>query len=464
MRNHQSDWPEALALVASLHEIGIQGILDHQPEPFLDAWLHAALGVMNTEVACVHVVDDVDGKSLRLIAHRTVGSNVVLLREPKAESIALLRTVIERRQRITFDETTTVPGCSTIARTAIYEAEALALQMTPVYARNGGPLAVLSIFFPTSRRPTEAQLQLIDLCCRQAAGFLEIERSRKAEYGRRARSRQATHGRPVEDDHVEQSRRRWNQSVATLAHEVRQPVAAALQAIELGKLSDRSEDQERAADIVERQLRHIARLVDDLSAISRDTETALPSVRRERLDLREPLEEALQTTSALFEAKQHERRVDLPAAPVMVSADVTRMKQLFTNLLQNAASYTPDGGRIVVSLTRDDDSVRLRVRDNGIGVRSEALGQIFEAFVRNNADGDSSHLGMGLALVRQIAEAHGGSAVAHSDGEGAGTEFVISLPADRADGKIAPAGSPRGLPFPVTADGSEDLRHDRLIL
>jgi signal transduction histidine kinase len=214
--------------------------------------------------------------------------------------------------------------------------------------------------------------------------------------------------------------------LATLAHELRQPLAAALTAVELQKFSPTPEAQERARVVIERQLKHMLRLVDDISEASRIARGAL-DLRRERLDVRSVIEQALEMTAPQFQARRQTVTLALANEPAWVDGDAVRLKQVFANLLQNAARYTPAGGRIDVRLEADSRQVRATIQDDGPGIPAAALDQIFELFERGSQR-DARGLGIGLALVRRLVELHGGTVSASSEGAGRGSEFTVTLP------------------------------------
>jgi signal transduction histidine kinase len=295
-----------------------------------------------------------------------------------------------------------------------------ACQSTPLVSRGGEVLGVISIYFHQPHRCTEQELQLVDLFGRHAADFIdysqrrqELEEACERERAARARADSANRSK----DHF----------LAVLAHELRQPLSAAFPALEIQKRSLSPERRERAREVIEQQLTHIARLVEDLSDASRMMRGTL-DLRRERLDLRAVVQQALDMTSSTFARYQHTLRVALGDDPVWVSGDVTRLKQIFSNLLQNAAAYTPGDGMVHVTMTVEGNLAIVRLRDNGIGISSDALERIFELFERGEQDAHSPSVGIGLALVRRLVELHGGSVTALSDGPGRGSEFVVSLP------------------------------------
>jgi signal transduction histidine kinase len=239
-------------------------------------------------------------------------------------------------------------------------------QSTSLLTRSGESLGTLSTFSRTSRRPTDAEQQWVKLLAQYTADFVECGRVHRALQQRWVSERQARTEAQAENA-------RKDHFLAMLSHELRQPLSAALPAVEVQKHSPSAERRTRATDIIEHQLRQMVRLVDDLRTATHVSQGTL-ELRRERLDVRVIVRHAMDMTLAAFEARHHETTVELCPEPAWVSADETRLTQVFSNLLQNAAAYTPPGGRIAVALTNHDGGVSLRVRDNGIGISSTSAG------------------------------------------------------------------------------------------
>ena len=234
--------------------------------------------------------------------------------------------------------------------------------------------------------------------------------------------------------------------LAMLGHELRNPMAPILTAVELMKIkNDRDVGRERA--IIERQSRQLMRLLDDLLDVSRISRGTV-DLKRTRISVAELVTKSIETSAPLFETKRH--RLDVDVSPdLQLDADLERMAQVVSNLLTNAAKYTPPGGHIVVRAVRERDDVVLTVRDNGIGIAPEILPLVFEMFVqaRQGADRGQGGLGLGLSIVRAIVRRHGGDASARSAGKGEGSEFEVRLPVASEVGAIlaAPSGNP-GIP------------------
>ena len=224
--------------------------------------------------------------------------------------------------------------------------------------------------------------------------------------------------------------RRKDEFLATLSHELRNPLAPLRNALEL--LRRAGEDprlKERALAIMGRQLHQLVRLTDDLLDVSRITTDRL-ELRCDHIDLRAVLHSAIETTQPLLEAAGHVLTVDLPPEPLWVDADFTRVAQAFANLLNNAVKYTDRGGRISVAAERHGDAIVASVSDTGIGIEPQQMPRIFDMFRQEHRSLDraQSGLGIGLTLAKRLIELHDGSIEARSEGPGHGTTFVVRMP------------------------------------
>jgi len=220
------------------------------------------------------------------------------------------------------------------------------------------------------------------------------------------------------------------QFLAWLGHELRTPLSAISHALYiLGHLGLENERAARQIASASRQTRHLSRLAEDLLDLSRISRGTL-EVRAEQVDLRNPVRDAAEASQPLLEEHHHRFVCALPEAPLWVDGDAVRLVQAFTNLLNNAARYSTDGGDIRLSLAREGNHAVVRVRDTGIGIDPAMLPHIFEPFVQvdNASPQGRKGMGIGLALLRRLMEMHGGTATAHSAGLGQGAEFVIRLP------------------------------------
>ncbi len=224
--------------------------------------------------------------------------------------------------------------------------------------------------------------------------------------------------------------RRKDDFLATLGHELRNPLAPVRNALEIMRLAaDNPVAMGAARDMMERQLRHMVRLINDLLDTSRITRGKL-RIDLAPIDLREPLRVAVETARPLLDEAEVTFTLSLPVVPLLVNGDAVRLAQLFANLLTNAAKYTERGG--TASLTAAHDGIRaiVRVTDSGVGLPPELLSQVFDMFtqVDRTLNRSKGGLGIGLALVKRLTEMHGGTVTAHSDGIGHGATFEVRLP------------------------------------
>jgi signal transduction histidine kinase/ActR/RegA family two-component response regulator len=217
--------------------------------------------------------------------------------------------------------------------------------------------------------------------------------------------------------------------LATLAHELRNPLAPLRNVSEILRLEKLSETATQATGVMERQIAQLVRLIDDLMDVSRITRGQL-TLRRERVDLRSIIESAVETAQPQLSAAGVSLTVEIPPHPLTLDADTTRIAQVFLNLLTNAAKFTPEGGRVWLVAHAHGDRVSVVVRDTGIGMAPEDQERVFGMFVQLNRDMRRSQtgLGIGLTLVKQMTEMHGGSVAVWSAGAGQGSEFTVTLP------------------------------------
>jgi signal transduction histidine kinase len=245
---------------------------------------------------------------------------------------------------------------------------------------------------------------------------------------------------------------RKSEFLATLAHELRNPLAPIRTGLDLLRMAP-SDPQatERVHGMMDRQLGHLIHLVDDLLDVARITRGKI-ELKKEPVLLRTIVATAVETSTALIEAHHHSLAVELPPEPLELEADVTRMVQVLSNLLNNAAKYTPAGGRIGLSAWREDGHAVIAVSDSGIGIPPESIGSVFEMFtqVRGSLDRAQGGLGIGLSLVRRLVELHGGRVSASSGGSGKGSVFTLRLP-------LRP-GSPHAQGLPAAEGSGQPVR------
>ncbi len=281
----------------------------------------------------------------------------------------------------------------------------------------------------------------------KVAVFLDLYRNREEVRRQAALLAQATErvrGEALRTAELAESARHKDEFLAMLGHELRNPLAPILNAVQLMKLRPIDDPViAKSRDVMDRQVRHMVRLLDDLLDVARINSGKI-ELRKDACELGAIVDHAVQTSQAAIRARNHELSVALPAERIALVADATRLAQVVSNLLNNAARYTEPGGRIWLEAVREDADIVLRVRDTGRGIRADLLPKIFDLFVQSERTAERrGGLGVGLTLVRRLTELHGGSVAVRSPGPGAGSEFTVRLPihAPDAPGLLIATGS-----------------------
>jgi len=301
------------------------------------------------------------------------------------------------------------------------------LALSPV--RRAAPLGALGVYWRETYRPTEEQLRLLETLA--DIGAIAVQNAQLFAES-------------------EDANRRKDEFLAMLAHELRNPLAPVMNAVELLRaLGPREARLEQAHDVIHRQVRHMSRLIDDLLDVSRITRGHI-ELRKERLGLGEIVDAAVEASRHLFEQHAHALTVQVEDG-IDVDGDRARLVQVVTNLLINAAKFTPERGQVTLRAGRHGNTAVIAVRDTGIGIAREAQHRIFELFAQEEVTVERAHggLGIGLTLAKRLVEMHGGSLSVKSDGAGTGTEFVIMLPGLTGDRPQKPAAEPAA---PATGD------------
>lgn len=245
--------------------------------------------------------------------------------------------------------------------------------------------------------------------------------------------------------------RRKDEFLAILGHELRNPIAPIVNGLAVLSSSKDPEVVARARNAMDRQARHLARLVDDLLDVSRITSGKI-ELRRELVPLDAIVEAAVAMSQPLIDEKGHHLSVDIRDCDLSIMGDAVRMTQVLSNLLNNAARYTPDGGHIDIQCIQQGESAVIRVKDDGQGVAPNLIGSIFDMFVRASPEGGG--LGIGLTLAARLVEMHGGSISVQSDGVGKGCVFSVQLPVAQANERVVASSNPK----PAASNGKGNLR------
>jgi PAS domain S-box-containing protein len=308
---------------------------------------------------------------------------------------------------------------------AMRHADVLAVESVPLISSGGKALGIISTHFSNAHRPSEQELRLMDLLARQTADYLERKRVEEEREQLLARE----HGLR---ETAEEANRLKDEFLAIMSHELRNPLNVILGYAELLLRMDEIKSAphlHRMADAVKRNAVAQSKLIRDLLDLSRLRSGKL-ELNRETVSPVASIENAIETVRMDAASKGVEISVDAPDDLLFVRADPVRLEQIIWNLLNNSVKFTPSGGRIIVRLEEENDQIVLTVADNGQGIDSSFLPHIFEIF--RQADPGTSRsqqgMGIGLAVVQQLVELHGGSVSAYSAGAGKGATFTIRLP------------------------------------
>jgi signal transduction histidine kinase/CheY-like chemotaxis protein len=310
--------------------------------------------------------------------------------------------------------------------------------VTPLLARDRTLGVLILAFGPSGRKHEPADLALAEDLASRAAIALDNARLYKD---------------------VERADRQKNEFLSMLAHELRNPLAPIRNSAQIIRAVAPDHPKLKIArDVIDRQLAHMVRLVDDLLDVSRITSGKI-QLKAEKVDLKAVVALAVEASRPGIEQAKHKFELSVPADPLWVTGDPARLSQVVTNLLNNAAKYTEEGGRVSLAVVRDGAEATVRVRDTGVGIPADMLGTVFDLFtqVDRSLDRSQGGLGIGLTLVKRLVEKHGGTVGAHSDGPGKGSEFMVRLPliaelgATHADSEPGSKGSDSGFRPPPSA-------------
>jgi PAS domain S-box-containing protein len=402
-----------LADMTYLHELFGRLPASLELEPILDEVLAAVTAILETDLGLLMLYD---GKSSELYPAAGVGidDELVSLIPRVPAGVGVAGIVIALHDPILIEDIESSEACAPHME-LFRQAGVRSIFCTPLLTREGEILGTVSAGFRKLHRPSERRLRLVELYARQAEHF--IESAQLLEEARR-------------------EARRKDIMLATAVHELRNPLAPIVSSLQLLR-SDDEGARDEAQEVLERQVAHLAQLVEGLLDTARITQDMI-MLHWEPVDVDALVARALESSRPIIDAHGHALTLILPPEPMELDADPTRLVQVLANLLVNAAKYTPGpGGKILLSAAREDDEVVLRVRDTGIGIDPHMLPRIFDLFVQDKraAAMASGGLGIGLTLVRRLVELHGGTVTVSSAGLGHGSEFTVRLPMDARDGE-----------------------------
>ncbi len=414
-----------LADTKLLQHLSAQLIEGHGSERLYETVVDAALWIMRSDYATMQVLHPGRGShgELRLIASRGLDEAAKQRFEwVSAKDATTCARALQTKARVIAPD---LVQCEFMAgsagQAALLEVGIRASQTTPLISRSGKTLGMMSTHWSEPHQPSERDFRLLDILARQAADL--IERSQAGEALRES------------ERQLKEADRRKDEFLATLAHELRNPLAPLRTSLELIRIAGNSPDVvEEVREEMEEQLALLVRLVDDLLDVSRITSGKI-RLQRQTSELATLVTRAVQANRTAIDERQIDLSIDMPNTRVLIESDPVRFVQVISNVLHNAVKFSDPGGRITISaqLESPDTGTRqvtLRIADSGIGISSDMLPRVFDLFAQDDATSQRSQtgLGIGLALARRLIEMHGGSIEAHSDGPSRGSTFTLRMP------------------------------------
>ncbi|CAG9195059.1 Histidine kinase [Paraburkholderia sabiae] len=418
---------EDLADSRALHDLSLHMLVEHEPSALYGRIVKAAMQLLHSDFASLQMIstDAAGQQKLDLIAH--CGFTLAAAehwRNVDVDSTTSCGFALATGQRVIVPDVDTCPDfADTIDLDVYHETGIRAMQTTPLHSRDGALIGMLSTHWAHAYEPNARQLRLLDILAREAASL--IERTRAEALLRESEAR------------LQHMDRMKDQFLATLAHELRNPLAPIRNGLQILRLNQTPPGATRVFEMLDRQLDHMVRLVDDLMEVARINNGAI-QLHRRHTDLSAVLQAAVELSRSAVEKAGHTLTVDVAPGPVRINGDEVRLAQVFSNLINNAAKYTPPGGDIHVSVTLQNDRATVRVKDSGIGFTAEEQSLLFTLFGRLQPQTQGDGLGIGLALAKKLVELHGGTISAASDGRNKGSCFSVSLPVDEASDASEP--------------------------
>jgi PAS domain S-box-containing protein len=413
LREREAQLEAELTDTKLLQSISAEVIHTADVNALYEKFVDAAMSIVGSDFASMQMLypDRGDAGELLLLAFRGFDPQAAKFWEwVRVDSQCSCGEALRKRQRVVVPDVRHcsfmmgTPDQSTSIATGIQ-----ATQSTPLLSRDGTLLGMISTHWRKPHQPSERDLRLLDILARQAADLIERKQSEEA---------------------LRMADRRKDEFLATLAHELRNPLSPVLNSVKLLNAAAATPLQKQfAVDVIDRQTKRMALLLDDLLDISRITRGQL-NLRPASVSLPSLVHGAVEMVNPLLEEKHHHFSVSIPNETVELTVDPLRITQVLANLLTNAAKYSEPGARITLTATYDNDHVQISVADTGIGLSEDKLESIFAMFsqVDTTIERSQNGLGIGLALVKGIVELHGGSIKARSAGLGCGSTFELTLP------------------------------------
>jgi len=403
-----------------LRDIAAKLVNSEDPQHFYDDILEAAMTIAHADGGTIQLLDEsrqvLTFAAIRGI-ERALWSQFEQVNATSGSPCGLALASGKRCTTIFDDPSLPDPDGSLRAH---FEFGFRCAQSTPLVSRSGRVLGMFSTHWKTRRELDERDLRFLELLARQAADLIE-----------RIQGESELRQRELE---LREADRRKDEFIAVLAHELRNPLVPIRNGIELLKNARaRPELVDSVRPMMERQISHMVRLIDDLLDVARISAGKI-ELQRQRVSLANIITGAVETNRTAIDGARVDLRVDMPSPDVVLDVDATRVSQVISNILQNAAKFTPAGGQIRLSSRLGElhgsQTMVLTIADTGIGIAPEELPRVFDLFAQSTSRvrGHKGGLGIGLSIARRLIEMHGGTIVARSEGENRGSEFIITLP------------------------------------
>jgi PAS domain S-box-containing protein len=418
-----------LADLRRLHDMSTRLAKTLDLKVILEETLRTAAAIENTEMGMISLVDSETG-ALKLATSFGFDPDFLSSMQRAPSGIGAVGVCYQEKCRVIVEDTEINPIFDD-HRDAARLAGFRAVHATPLITRTGRLVGVLSTYFHSPRKPPDRATHLVDLCARQAVEFIENARLYSE---------------------LQSSNRSKDEFLAVLAHELRNPLAPIRNSLHILRLSgELTPAGEKIQEVMERQVDHLVRMVDDLLEVSRISRGKI-ELRRRPIELATAILSAVETSRPLIEEAGHQLAISIPPQPLTLNADSVRLSQIIANVLNNSAKYTDPGGQIWLTAQPENDEVAISIRDTGIGIPRDKLGHVFDMFAQIQPAGrrTTGGLGIGLTLVKRLTEMHGGRVEVVSEGPGQGSEFTIRLPLEKSLPEPPLPAEPR-LPDPRTA-------------
>jgi signal transduction histidine kinase/CheY-like chemotaxis protein len=413
-----------------LQRVSAEIIREGDEQSLYDTIIDTSLVIMQSRCASMQTFDS-ERRQLQLLSVRGFDEEATQLwKWVGVESGGICGRALQTGQRVMVADVLTCDFLAGSDDLAVFRRLGIrAVQSSPLVSRTGELMGMISTHWNRPHQPSERELRLLDVVARQAADLIERRRSADA---------------------LRHADRRKDEFLVTLAHELRNPLAPIRSVVDLMKQAPvaHGTDLSWARAVLDRQTGLMSRLLDDLLDVGRIARDKL-ELRTRRVDLGAVIKDAVEMNRPLVDEFGHDLTVVVPHEPMYMNADAARLSQVFGNLLNNASRYTPSGGQISLTAEHHQNEAVVRVRDNGIGIPSDRLLNIFDMFsqVDRSLERAQRGLGIGLHLVKRLVEMHNGTVTANSDGLGKGSELLVRLPLAMED---AITETPSSLPVPDT--------------